>query len=501
MKKIAVAGFQHETNTFAPSMARYEHFINGGGFPAMTRGEAMLAFRDINIPAGGFIQTAEGLGYELVPIMWTAATPSAHVERDTFERICDEIVAGLQAAQADAVYLDLHGAMVAEHFDDGEGEILRRVRAAVGDDVPVVASLDLHANVTQAMFDYADVLCAFRTYPHVDMARTGSRSAMILDQILRGARYVKAIKRLPFLISINGQCTFLDPAKATYALLDNLEQATGAHLSFTPGFPAADFAECGGAVWGYALEDAVLHDAIVPLLDFVLDHEADWAVDFLSPDEAVAQAVVLAAQHSKTVVIADTQDNPGAGGDSNTTGMLKALYAAKVSNAAIGLITDPEVVQLALQAGVGQRFTAALGGQSGAVGDTPLTAEFVVEAVCDGKCRYDGPMMHGVEADVGPTVRLGLDGIQIVVSSGKAQMLDRNLFKMAGVIPEEKAVVVVKSSVHFRADFQPIAAAVLVAKAPGPMTADPADLPWQKLNPHIKTSPLGKTLAEAVSGL
>ncbi len=154
------------------------------------------------------------------------------------------------------------------------------------------------------------------------------------------------------------------------------------------------------------------------------------------------------------------------------------------------------MVQLALQAGVGNRFTAALGGQSGVVGDTALTAEFVVEAVCDGKCRYDGPMMHGVEADVGSTVRLGLGGIQIVVSSGKAQMLDRNLFKMAGVIPEEKAVVVVKSSVHFRADFQPIAATVLVAKAPGPMTADPADLPWQKLNPHIKTAPLGKTLAQ-----
>ena len=496
MKKIAIAGFQHETNTFAPSMARYEHFVNGGGFPAMTRGDAILNFRDINIPAGGFIHTAEGLVHELLPIIWTAATPSAHVERATFERICDEIIAGLQAAQADAVYLDLHGAMVAEHFDDGEGEILRRVRAAVGPNVPVVASLDLHANVTQAMFEHADVLCAFRTYPHVDMARTGSRCAQILDEILRGAHYIKALKRLPFLISINGQCTFLDPAQSAYALLDTLEQETGAHLSFTPGFPAADFAECGGVVWGYARDEAALQDAIVPLLDFVLDHEADWAVDFLSPDEAVAKAMALAAEHQQTVVIADTQDNPGAGGDSNTTGMLKALHAAQAQNAAIGLITDPQVVQLALQAGVGNRFTAALGGQSGVAGDTALTAEFVVEAVCDGKCRYDGPMMHGVEADVGNTVRLGLGGIQIVVSSGKAQMLDRNLFKMAGVIPEEKAVVVVKSSVHFRADFQPIAAAVLVAKAPGPMTADPADLPWQKLNPHIKTSPLGKTLAQ-----
>ena len=462
MTKIAIAGFQHETNTFAPTMARYEHFVNGGGFPAMTRGDAILNFRDINIPAGGFIHTAEGLGHELVPIIWTAATPSAHVEQATFECICDEIIAGLQAAQADAVYLDLH------------------------------------ANVTQAMFEHADVLCAFRTYPHVDMARTGSRCAQILDEMLRGVRYVKTLKRLPFLISINGQCTFLDPAQSAYALLDSLEQETGAHLSFAPGFPAADFAECGGAVWGYAQDEVALQDAIVPLLDFVLDHEADWAVDFLSPDEAVTKAMALAAEHQQTVVIADTQDNPGAGGDSNTTGMLKALHAAQAQNAAIGLIADPQVVQLALQAGVGNRFTAALGEQSGVAGDSALTAEFVVEAVCDGKCRYDGPMMLGVEADVDSTVRLGLDGIQIVVSSGKAQMLDRNLFKMAGVIPEEKAVVVVKSSVHFRADFQPIAAAVLVAKAPGPMMADPADLPWQKLNPHIKTSPMGMTLAHRV---
>ena len=241
MTKIAIAGFQHETNTFAPSMAKYEHFVNGGGFPAMTRGEDILKFRDINIPAGGFIREAEKAGHTLVPILWTAATPSAHVEQATVERICDEIIAGLQAAQADAVYLDLHGAMVVEHFDDGEGEILRRVREVVGPNVPVVASLDLHANVTQAMFDHADVLCAFRTYPHVDMAETGARCALILNQILAGARFEKTLQRLPFLISINGQCTFLDPAKSTYGLLSALETETGVHLSFTPGFPAAFF--------------------------------------------------------------------------------------------------------------------------------------------------------------------------------------------------------------------------------------------------------------------
>ena len=148
---ILVAGFQHETNTFAPSPAGYDNFVRGEGFPAMVRGDDMLALREVNIPAGGFINAALAQGHTVRTVIWAGASPSAHVTRDAYERIAGEILDAARAGGYDAVYLDLHGAMVAQHLDDGEGELLARMREIVGPGVPVIASLDLHANVTAQM--------------------------------------------------------------------------------------------------------------------------------------------------------------------------------------------------------------------------------------------------------------------------------------------------------------------------------------------------------------
>src|ERR1700741_5568761 len=175
--EVPLGGFLHETNTFAPTKATYDAFVHGGGFPRMELGDSVLkTVRRINVGLAGFIDAAEAAGWDLVPTIFAAATPSAHVTEDAFERIAKAMIDGLASAgQLDAVYLDLHGAMVAEHLDDGEGELLSRVRALVGSAIPIVASLDLHANVTQKMLEHADVLFAYRTYPHVDMADTGAR--------------------------------------------------------------------------------------------------------------------------------------------------------------------------------------------------------------------------------------------------------------------------------------------------------------------------------------
>ncbi len=244
--RILIAGFQHETNTFAPSKATYASFERGEGFPAMVRGDDVLSLRDVNIPAGGFIAAAERRGWMLLPVIWAGASPSAHVTEDAFERIAGEIVESTRAGGFDAVYLDLHGAMVAEHTDDGEGTLLTRIRAVVGPGVPVVASLDLHANVTRAMLEAADALVAYRTYPHVDMAETGERAAALLQRLLEGRGPLhRAVRRLPFLIPINGMCTMLEPARAMYSLLQQGESGAVVSLSFAPGFPAADFPECG----------------------------------------------------------------------------------------------------------------------------------------------------------------------------------------------------------------------------------------------------------------
>ena len=179
MPKVAVGGFQHETNTFAPVKATFEAFEKADGWPGLSRGESLFnAVDGINIPAAGFIEVAKSAGWDLYPTLWTSASPSAQVTVEAFERISGMILQDIESAMPlDAVYLDLHGAMVAEHHDDGEGELLRRVRSVIGPDVPLIVSLDLHANVTPLMAELADRLVIYRTYPRIDMADTGTRAA------------------------------------------------------------------------------------------------------------------------------------------------------------------------------------------------------------------------------------------------------------------------------------------------------------------------------------
>ncbi|MDR3095972.1 MAG: M81 family metallopeptidase [Paraburkholderia sp.] len=498
-KTILIAGFQHETNTFAPSKAAYENFERGEGHPAMPRGEAMLALRDVNLPAGGFIRAAEQAGWSLVPVVWAGASPSAHVTADAYERITGEIVAAAQRGGFDAIYLDLHGAMVSEACDDGEGELLARLRRVVGPALPIVASLDLHANVTEQMLANADALVAYRTYPHVDMAETGARAAALLQTLFtRGTPLARAVRRLPFLIPINGMCTLLEPSRSMYARLGASEGGAVRSLSFAPGFPAADFPECGPVIWGYGDDVSAVEAAVEALYARMMRDEAQWQVPFLAPRDAVAEALRLAGANvadsdarEGPIVIADTQDNPGAGADSNTAGMLRALVEANAQDAAVGLFFDPAAAARAHAAGVGATLALTLGGQSGVRGDEPFTGRFEVVALSDGRCRYDGPMMHGMQVELGPVACLRIGGVRVAVSSTKAQMLDRNLYRVAGIEPERMTILVNKSSVHFRADFEPIARAVLVAKAPGPMCADPADLPWKRLKPGMRLKPGG----------
>ena len=263
MTRIAVGGFLHETNTFAPTKATYDDFVHGGGWPAMARGADVLkVMRHINVGLAGFVEQAEANGWEMVPTISCGASPSAHVTKDAFERIVKAMIDGIAAAgPLDAVYLDLHGAMVTEHLDDGEGEILARVRKGIGKDLPLVVSLDLHANVTPQMVEHADALIAYRTYPHVDMADTGRAAARHLALLLRTKqRFAKAFRQLPFLIPISWQCTNDQPTKGIYQKLAALESDAVPTLSFAPGFPAADFAHCGPSVFAYGRLVEVLEE-------------------------------------------------------------------------------------------------------------------------------------------------------------------------------------------------------------------------------------------------
>ena len=499
MPRILIAGYQHETNTFAPSLADWAAFTRGDSFPAFVRGQAMQeALTGINIPVAGFIDAAKRHGWTLLPSCWAGAIPSSYVTRDAFERIAGAICDDVRAARAgglDAIYLDLHGAAVAEAADDSEGELLARLRAIVGPALPIVASLDLHANVTQRMLREADALVSYRTYPHVDMADTGALAAELLARRFKaGQREVMHSRRLPFLIPLNAQSTWLEPAKSLYDQLIALDREHGAVLSFCMGFPASDFEECAPMVWGHG----ALAEPAVERLYARVSEPGPWQQGILSAREAVTQALRLADVHAKPVVIADTQDNPGAGGDSNTTGMLHALLAQGAGKrfpgqVALGLMFDAAAGRAALEAGVGTELELTLGTSvptfTGQPSDAPVRGRFKVRAVSDGVCTLKGPMMTGLTVRLGPSACLEIDGIRIAVVSGKKQLLDRELLRMVGIHAEQMRIIVVKSSNHFRADFQPIASQVLVAKAAGPMAADPADLPWKKLPASIRRRP------------
>ena len=498
MYRIAVGGFLHETNTFAPTKAAYADFVHGGGWPAMTQGgDVFKVMRNINVSLAGFIGEAEMHAWELVPTMFAAASPCAHVTKDAYERIAKAIVDGIKSAgPLDAVYLDLHGAMVAEHFDDGEGEILRRVREVIGSKLPLVVSLDLHANVTPDMVRHADALIAYRTYPHVDMADTGRAAARHLALLLReGQHFEKAFRQLPFLIPISWQCTNDFPTKGIYEKLAAMASYAVPTLSFCPGFPAADFAHCGPSVFAYGRTQKDAQAAVDRLADLIESHERDFDGRIYAPDEGVRLAMELSKTAQKPIIIADTQDNPGAGGDSDTTGMLRALVRNNATRAAIGAIYDPASAKAAHDAGAGASLALALGGKSGIPGDAPFEATFKIEKLSDGKFVAPGPYFGGRDMDMGPSACLRIGDISVVVSSHKAQLADQAMFRYVGIEPTEQAILVNKSSVHFRADFEPIAEKLLICAAPGAMPADPASLPWTKLRSGIRLKPNGPSFA------
>ena len=503
--RIFVAGFHHETNTFAPSPADWAAFEAGAGYPAHVRGPKMLEQLGAgSLSIGGFAQAAAERGWTLVPSVWAGAMPSNRVTADAFERICDETVTDLRAACTkgiDGVYLDLHGAAVAEGIDDAEGELLERLRAVTGPQLPIVASLDLHANVTQRMLRLATAMTAYRTYPHVDMRATGTRAAqMLARRLARGAKARPChAERVPFLLPLGAQCTLTEPAASVIERLQQLERAHDLELNFSMGFSAADFAECGPVLFGYGIDPARVRGAVQQLhTEVAVTRRDDWTIELLAPPAAVERAIALALEADAPVVIADTQDNPGAGGDANTTGMLHALLQARAGErlqgrVALGLLFDPESARAAVAAGVGATLPLMLGRAvptwSGALTDAPVEALARVLAVSDGVVEMHGPMTAGATMRLGPSACVELQGIKLLLASAKAQMLDLDLYRYLGVEPAQMKLLVNKSSVHFRAAFAPIASHILVAKAPGPMAADPGDLPWTKLPAGTATRP------------
>lgn len=495
-RRIAIGGFMHETNTFQPELTTYADFAEAADRPPLTRGPSVLTrFEGINTSIAGALSVLRSTSATLLPLPWASTTPAGYVTRDAFERITAMIIADLRAAMPlDAIYLSLHGAMVAEHVEDAEGELLARMRAVVGPDLPIVASLDLHSNTTPHMFAMTDGLVGYCTYPHVDMAETGEKAARVLVEVLRrGRKPHKAYRQQPYLIPITWQCTTLEPSKSIYAEAADLIGGDIASASFTPGFPAADIHDCGPAVFAYGWDKAAVDRAVARLHDLVIEAEPRYAGRLWAPHEAVEEAMRRTASDPRPVLLADTQDNPGVGGSSDTVGLLSALLEGHAQRAVLGVLHDADAALAAHRAGVGSTIVFGLGAKSGAWNEQPLVRPWRVEALGDGKMTCRGPMLKGWPLALGPTARLQYGGVSVVVASRKFQPMDEEPFLHVGVECREQRIVALKSSVHFRAAFETMAQDVLVVESPGAMIVDPTNLPFTRLRPGLRMRPLGPT--------
>ena len=509
MPRIAVGGFQHETNTFAPLKASWADFERADAWPPFVRGPQLIeAVEGFNIPIAGAVLALQGLGHELVPLCWCSAPPSSYVEREAYEKVAGWTIEDLQAhGPVDAVYLDLHGAMVAEHFEDGEGELLRRVRAVIGERVPLVASLDYHTNMTPGMVRHASAMVGYRTYPHIDMAETGGRAARLLDRMLKDDRPLhKAYRQLDFLIPLVWQCTLMEPAKGIFELIGEIERGsdgsggpTRTHnqgivsITHTPGFPPADIAQCGPALVVYGHDREAAEAQADRLADFIKQQEPAFAGRLYTPDEAVVEAMRLARTATRPILLADIQDNPGAGGTSDTVGLLGALIAHRARGAVIGMIVDPEAAEAATAAGEGTVLERGIGAVVGFAGERPVERPWRVARLTSGIFTGSGPMYGGAKFNIGPMALLTDDrsGVSAVLACRRIQAVDQEMFRHVGVEPSDVPILALKSTVHFRAHFQPIAEAVLCVQAPGAHVTDPAELPYRNLRKGIRLRPQG----------
>ena len=490
--RIALGGFLHESHSFAPRPTRYRDFISPTGKGPLGGPKLLEVLPGRSIAAGGAQEVAEAAGVTLVPLVWGFANPAGHVEDEAFERFAGKICGGLSDAldmgPLDGVYLDLHGAGATDTYRDMEGELLRRVRKVVGD-IPLTISLDPHANLTRQMIDLADAVAPFRTYPHVDMRAAGARAMdLLLRRIARGRPWEKALRQVDFLIPLNSQCTELQPMAGIMAERAQLaEQHRAAELAFCFGFPYVDFPDCGPAMAAYADSQADADAAADALLALVTGRERDFALDVLPAAEAVAEAIRLSNSASRPVVIADTQDNPGGGGHGDTTGMLKELIEQGAQGAVLVLINDAEAAESFHTAGVGATLTVQLGGKSDGA---PLEVEAMVLELANGRFVCTGPMGKGNSRNLGPTALIGVaPGIRVIVTSDKMQAYDQALFRHVGIEPSECRILVLKSSVHFRADFEPIAETVIVGAAPGPVEPDSSVFPFKNLRAGMRLTP------------
>lgn len=468
--RFFTGGINHETNTFSPIPADGERFR----VMDYSRGQQLFErYGGTRTAIGGFIDAARDLGIELVPSIYSFAMPSGAVTRGEFEAqmadTLDDLEAALAQGPIDGILLALHGAMVIEGIDDGEGEYLRRVREVVGPDMPIVTELDLHANISPESTELADIIVGYDTYPHIDVYdRAVELTGLLARLARREIRPTRAFRQIPVLSNLTAQYTGRAPMSGWLALCHEIEARPGVlTASIVGGFPYADIPETGMSAYVVTDGDQPLADACVDeLARFVWEHREQ----FQATPIPVADAVEYALTHPGPVCLADVADNTGAGTSGDGTEILRELIRRDAKSAAIALMYDPETVNQAVAAGVGATIHARIGGKVDDLHGAPVETDAYVRAITDGYFVNDGPLGTGAQSSMGTTVVLEIGGrgaIEVICTQHRRAPNDANALRSVGIEPTKRQIVVIKSSVHYRADFMPIMREIVEVDAPG----------------------------------
>ena len=450
--RIVAGAISHESSTFTPVPTTRASFRDR--FGELRPDQIIPTCRGANIPTGGFVAGAEAYGFELIPTVFAEAHPSGPSPREVFDSILNEMLALMEAAgPADGVLLELHGAMVAEGISDGEGHILRAVRELVGNDIPIVAQLDIHSNVSPLMVEAADVLIGRETYPEVDMAERGRECAEVLVRILKeGLKPTMGLCQLPMIWSMN-QVTAHPPMKQAIERLHEIESRPGVICaSIATSFPLADIPEMGASVYVVTDGDSVAAQAHANELGaWIFERRADWQLPTPSTREALKKADMIGTY---PVIFADRNDNPGGGSPGDSTGVLRTFVEAGLKDACVLYIVDPEAIALCSAAGVGSTLTLDVGAKSSSLQGRPVRMTAEVVALSEGEFRYGGAMYSGLTGHMGPSAYIRQGGVHVILVTAREQPFDTAFSHTLGLHPEQMRYIGVKSAAHFRAGFE-----------------------------------------------
>jgi microcystin degradation protein MlrC len=485
MYRVVIAEMKHETNTFSPVPTPLARFARGRGNPPEGKA-AYQAYKGTGSGLGALIDLCEAEGAEISLPIAASAWPSGPVEDQAFEymaaKICDAVKKG-----CDAILLDLHGAMVTESLEDGEGELLRRIRA-IAPDVPIGVALDMHTNLYPAMVENCNVIAGYQTYPHIDNYETGMRAGKPIFAMLKGkARPVMVWGNRPMLPHVMRQSSLDEPNKALQARCAEMERQGALAATLFVGFPHADIKLAGLSV-------VIVTDGDKAKAEKWRDEllEQAWAnrEAFVYKIEPLAESMARAKQMTQgPVALLDHYDNSASGGTMDTMTVLGAILESGLENVAAFAVHDPAAVKQMMQAGIGAEVTLPLGGKldmpSIKLKGQPLTVSGRVKLISDGQYRNRGPASKGVLMDMGPTVVLDTGKVEIVVISRHQEPNDLNCFYSLGIDPMAKRYLMLKSRVHWRAGFAPIIKGTIECAGTGVCTSDYSVLDFQKVRRPI----------------